>query len=316
MDVDRVAVDRPLVGKYLHAIDQRDDAVGLVGDQPRQRAVLVGSRQFEQLRSAANAGERVLDLMREHRGKAGDRARRAAMRHLPVDLVGHRPFLEHHHDEARKFRHRRNVEIDDLLDAEARRRHVDAVLVDRRTALAHLIDQRQQRTAEGNEAGQRVAGEHGRARAEKVLGIGIGEGDEPFRIDHDHRAADRVEHDMRGVRHFRALSDSWPSCCAPQVQPLAQYRENTSRSAAVTERARTRSGSPCAALRECAKRDDRDTSRGACVPGAGRFRCRRAPACPRSGRRRSRPGLPGFRHASCCIPAAAAAIAPAVHGAP
>ena len=30
MDVDRIAVDRPLVGKDLHAVDQRDDAVGLV----------------------------------------------------------------------------------------------------------------------------------------------------------------------------------------------------------------------------------------------------------------------------------------------
>ena len=117
-------------------------------DQPRQRAIFVGGGQFQKLRRAADARKRVLDLMRQHRREAGDGARRAAMRHLAVDLVGHRPFLEHHHDRAREFRHRSDVEIDNLFDAEARRRHVDAIFVDRRAALAHLIDQRQQRAAE------------------------------------------------------------------------------------------------------------------------------------------------------------------------
>ena len=36
-----MAVDRPFVGKHFHAIDQRDDTVGLVGNQPRQRTVVV-----------------------------------------------------------------------------------------------------------------------------------------------------------------------------------------------------------------------------------------------------------------------------------
>jgi polyisoprenoid-binding protein YceI len=39
----------------------------------------------------AYAGQRVLDLMSKHRGKAGDRARSPAMRHLAVDLVGEKP---------------------------------------------------------------------------------------------------------------------------------------------------------------------------------------------------------------------------------
>jgi hypothetical protein len=41
MDVDRHAVDRPLVGENLHAIDQRDDPIRLVADQAGQRAILV-----------------------------------------------------------------------------------------------------------------------------------------------------------------------------------------------------------------------------------------------------------------------------------
>ena len=99
---------------------------------------------FQQLRRAANARQRVLDLVRQHGGQTGDRARRAAMRHLAVDLVGHRAFLEHDDDRAGQFGHRRDIEVDDPFDAEARRGDVDAVFVDRRAALAHLVDQSQQ----------------------------------------------------------------------------------------------------------------------------------------------------------------------------
>jgi hypothetical protein len=48
MDVDRLALDRPLVAEHLHAVDQLHDAVGLVADQPRQRAVVVAGRLLEQ----------------------------------------------------------------------------------------------------------------------------------------------------------------------------------------------------------------------------------------------------------------------------
>ncbi len=44
VDVDRLALDRPLVGEHLHAVDQLHDAVGLVADEPRQGAVLVVDR--------------------------------------------------------------------------------------------------------------------------------------------------------------------------------------------------------------------------------------------------------------------------------
>ena len=84
MNVEAFARDRPLVGKGLHAVDELDDAVGLLADQLRQRAILVADRGFQQLRGAANAGKRVLDLVREHRAERGDRPCRAAMGELPV----------------------------------------------------------------------------------------------------------------------------------------------------------------------------------------------------------------------------------------
>ena len=134
---------------------------------------------FQQLRRAADAGERVLDLVRQHGGKAGDRARRAAMRHLAVDLVGHRAFLEHDDDRAGQFGNRRDVEVDDPLVAEARRGNVDAVFVDRRVALADLVDERAgSGCRRARSVRQRRARQDGGAGAEEVLRIGIGIGDE------------------------------------------------------------------------------------------------------------------------------------------
>lgn len=40
MDIDRAARHRTIVAEHFHAVDQRDDAVRLVADQPRQKPVL------------------------------------------------------------------------------------------------------------------------------------------------------------------------------------------------------------------------------------------------------------------------------------
>ena len=115
VDVDRLALGRPLVGKDLHAVDEADDAVGLVADEAGQRPVVLVGIRLEELRRAADAGERVLDLVREHGGKAGHGARRAAMRELAVDLLRHRARQQHDRDVPRPLGHRGGVDIDDPL---------------------------------------------------------------------------------------------------------------------------------------------------------------------------------------------------------
>ena len=71
-----------------------------------KRAVAIGALAFEQLRRAPDAGERVLDLMREHGGEAGDRARGAAMGELALDHLRHAALLEHDQDAAGHLRRR------------------------------------------------------------------------------------------------------------------------------------------------------------------------------------------------------------------
>ena len=200
VDVDRLALDRPLVGEDFHAVDELHDAVGLVADQAGQRPVVVVDRGLEELRRAADAGKRVLDLMGEHRGKAGDRAGGAAMRELAVDLVGHRPLLEQDDHAAVPLEGRRRIDVDDALAAVSRRADVDPVFVDRRVALAHLIDQRQKRAAERNEIGERMTPEHVGRRLEERLGrrVRLDDARSPI-VDQEHGMRQRVEKRARGV---------------------------------------------------------------------------------------------------------------------
>ena len=61
-------------------------------------------RLLEELRGAADARERVLDLVRQHGAERRDRARRAAMGELAVHLVGDGALLEHQHHLPRRRR--------------------------------------------------------------------------------------------------------------------------------------------------------------------------------------------------------------------
>ena len=156
VNVDRLALDRALVAEHLHAVDELHDAVGFVADQPRQRAVVVVDRLLEQLRRAADARQRILDLVGQHGGERDHRARRAAMGELAVHLVGDGALLQHHHDVVGLLRQRRDVQIDQPVAGIARRAEVDLVFVDGGAARAHLLDQRRAagcRTAPGRAAG-------------------------------------------------------------------------------------------------------------------------------------------------------------------
>ena len=73
VDVDRPALDR-LVAERLHPVHQSADTVGLVADQNGQLAVRLGHAALEQLCGTADAGERVLHLVRQNGGHAADGA--------------------------------------------------------------------------------------------------------------------------------------------------------------------------------------------------------------------------------------------------
>ena len=174
MDVHRLALQGTLVAEDLHAVDQFADAVGLGADQLGQSAVAIGALAFEQLRRAPDAGERVLDLVREHGGEAGDGARGAAMGELALDHLRHAALLEHDQHASRHLGDRTAVEIDELRRLEAERAEIDAIFVDRGAVSLHLLDESDQRAAEGDDVGESAAAENAGAHLEEIFRCGVG----------------------------------------------------------------------------------------------------------------------------------------------
>ena len=196
---------RPVVAEHFHAIDQRDDAVRLVADQPRQHAVFRRRRLLQQLRRAADAGQRILDFMRQHRGQRDHRTRGASMGQLPVHLVGDGALLQHHDDMAGPLGQRRDVQIDLAIAADPRRAQIDLVLVDRRAAAAHLIDQRQQRAAERHQFLQRLALQELRRNLEERFRRHVGIDDLAVGRDQQHGIGQRIEDGLAVGRHRPAM---------------------------------------------------------------------------------------------------------------
>ena len=59
-------------GEGLHPVDQFHDPIGLLADQAGKGAIVVARAGLQQLCGAANAGERVLDLVSEHEAESGN----------------------------------------------------------------------------------------------------------------------------------------------------------------------------------------------------------------------------------------------------
>ena len=121
------------------------------------------------------------------------------MRQLPVHLVGHGALLEHHHDMAGPLRHRRDMQIDDPLRRGARRAEIDLVFVDGAAALTHLLDQRQQRTAERDEIAQRMPAQQRDRNIEKILRGRVGVADPVVGADDQHGEWQGIEHRLGGA---------------------------------------------------------------------------------------------------------------------
>ena len=115
------------------------------------------------------------------------------MRQLAIDLVGHGALLKHHHHRTRLTHHRRHVKVHQLFLPQTRRGEVDTIFIDRRTALAHLIDQRQKRRAEGNEGGDAIARQMRGAGPEKGFRFPVGKGDMARGIHQNDRVLNRIQ---------------------------------------------------------------------------------------------------------------------------
>ena len=111
-------------------------------------------RLLEQLRRAADAGQRVLDLVRQHRRHRGDRAGGVAVGHLAVDACGR--------STARCSDTATSPSLSPIGDSRSAQKRLPmrgelerhAVFGDRAAARQHLLEQREERRVVRHEIGR------------------------------------------------------------------------------------------------------------------------------------------------------------------
>ena len=166
--------------------------------------------------------------MREHCRKRRDRARGAAVRELPIHLVGDRSLLQHDDDVAGLFGERRNVQIDLAIDADPRRAEVDLVFVDRVALHPDLLDQRQQRTAERDQLLQRLALQQLIGNLEEGFGGDVGIDDAAVGRHQQHRIRQSVQNGLARRRTIEMFGQH------VHAAALHEKSSNASRSSRLT----------------------------------------------------------------------------------
>jgi hypothetical protein len=191
MDVHRAALDR-LVTEYLHAVDQSADAVGFVADQHREFTVGVADRGFEQLRRAADAGQRVLDLVGKDRRHAGNAAGGAAEGELAIERARGGGIGEGEQHAARLLRQGCALR-GDAVAAQPWAADRQIMVGHRDLAAADLLQQQKQRVVRRDDILQRQHGELCHRDPEELLGGVVGVAELIMRIDHQDRHRQRAE---------------------------------------------------------------------------------------------------------------------------
>ena len=193
-------VEFGIAGKGLHPVDKRDDPVGLLDDQPGQLRIIPGYRLFKQLRRAANARQRVLDLMGQQGRHGRDGACGIAVGQGAVDFAGDRLLLDRKHDQTRPISHGRPVDAHQMF-ADARRFQPHAVLRHAAFPPPYAVHKQQNRAVMGDEVRQGALAQIAAAITEKLFGGVVGIKDSVVGADDKHRIRQGIQY-RRTIRNI------------------------------------------------------------------------------------------------------------------
>jgi len=176
IDVMRLQMERPRIGKVLHAVDQRRDTIDLGGDERRQRCR--AARIAQQLRGPADPRQGVLDFVRQHRRRPQHRfAPRRAWTIIMAQL------RQGHHAPPRIIGQRRGGEV----DTHAVSTHRDRQIAHHQSGLFAGQARLDARVEWADAVGQARADKSHRTGAQKVLGGVIDLCDQTFAVNQHHR---------------------------------------------------------------------------------------------------------------------------------
>ena len=109
------------------------------------------------------------------------------MGELTLDHLRHAALLQHDQHAARSLGQWSAVKVDELRHVEAVGAEIDAIFIDVRAVALDLPDERDERTAEGDDIAERMAAENRRAHLEEVFTGGVDIFDAETLADHEQR---------------------------------------------------------------------------------------------------------------------------------
>ena len=250
MDVQWGQRRQGVIGEGLHAVDETADAVGLVDDKLGERGVVGLGAGFQQLRGAADPGERVLDLMGQHAPEADDGTQTAGR--LGVATLDAQPGLHGQGQQHRAVAQGRRGAVG-LEGREAEKTDLHAAFANLGLFLDRAVQERDQGRARREGRTEPAAGQEAEALAEQRL----------CGLVHGHQGAGVVDHHGRVRAELEGRGLQRQDVDAQGLGKRAPGHAASLRSGSVQRAVRLRSISLGSSRRQSTLRANRRSSAGA-----------------------------------------------------
>ena len=220
----------------FHSIDQSPDAVGLLDDELGERRMSSAlTPRLQKLGRAADAGERILDLVRQHLAEAHHRVQAGGIG-VAVDAEGRRAHAQGH-EQAVVDEGRRGDVGDEGRKAEYR--DLDAALAHRADLGAAAIDEGGEPRPWRQGSGHRLLAQESQALTEQLFRRFVDGDHDAGRVEQERRFRPQVErrgaHAVGGGPHAASLSGSFAHR-ASSVRAMAASSSIRHRSARAARR--------------------------------------------------------------------------------
>ncbi|GBD41929.1 hypothetical protein HRbin39_01316 [bacterium HR39] len=199
MHVDGLRHHGAAVGEGLHLLHQPHHPLALALHQIEQRTLGGRHHLLEQLRRAADAGERVLDLVGEQHGECGEGAARAGVHQMAVHPLRHRPRQQQDHHLARRVGNGRDVDVEGGVEAAAGG-DGESALAHRLVAAAGAGEEGEEGRIPGQQLAEGATQQMAATGPQQLLAGTVDVADAVGRRERQHRSRQQIEQQIGAQR--------------------------------------------------------------------------------------------------------------------